>query len=99
MWQPLVFEYLTAKARHDDAKRLMRRAGTFDKLAKRYGDERAYEIAGVGLADERSVRAYQQHQRAFDALVASLRGEPFLIRLRAIGAVLCADLPSAVNDR
>jgi len=51
------------------------------------------------LADERSVRAYQKHQRAYDALVASLRGEPFLVRLRAIGAIRCADLPRAVNDR
>jgi hypothetical protein len=100
MWQPLVIEYLGTKARHDDAKCLMHHAErTFDKLAKRYGDERAYEIAGVGLADERSVRACQQHRRAFDALVGSLRGEPFLVRLRAIGVIRCADLPRTANDR
>ena len=100
MWQPIVIEYLATKARHADSERLMHRAErAFDKLAKRYGDERAYEIAGVGLADERSVRACQRHRRAFDALVGSLCGEPFLVRLRAIGAIRCADLPRAVNDR
>ena len=94
MWQPRLIEYLAAKARHAAAERLMHRAErTFDKLAKRCGDKRAYEIAGVELADERSVRAYQQERRAFDALKGSLRGEPFRVRLKAIGAI---DAPSCL---
>jgi hypothetical protein len=99
VWKERLAKYLAAKARHADSERLMHRAGrTFDKLAKRCGDKRAYEIAGVELADERSLRAYQQECRAFDALKDSLRGEPFRVRLRAIGAIRCAELPTPAND-
>jgi hypothetical protein len=99
MWQPIVIEYLAAKARHADSERLMHRAGrTFDKLAKRCGDKRAYEIAGLALADERNLRAYQQERRAFDSLMGSLRGKPHHVRLKALGAIWCAELPAAAND-
>ena len=100
MWNDRLVEYLAATARHAEAERLMQRAErTMDKLAKRCGDERAYEIAGVGLADERSTRAYQQERRASDALKDSLRGEGLLVRLKAIGAIRCAKLPRTANDR
>jgi hypothetical protein len=100
MWQPRLIEYLAAKARHADSERLMHRAErTFDKLAKRCGAKRAYEIVGLELADERSVRACQQERRAFDAFTDSLRGEPFRVRLKAIGVIRCAELPPAANDR
>ena len=99
VWNERLAKYLAAKECHADSERLMHRAErTFDKLAKRCGDKRAYEIAGVGLADERSVRAYQQERRAFDALVDSLRGEPVNVRLKAIGAIRCTELPAGAND-
>ena len=41
MWKQRLAEYREAKSRHDDAVRLMNRAGrTFEKLAKRIGDRR-----------------------------------------------------------
>jgi hypothetical protein len=59
-------------------KRIMKRAErTFFRLADRHGVEerRAYTIAGVALADERSVRAYQEMLQAFERLKSSVRSE------------------------
>lgn len=101
MWQERLSKYLDAKAKHDQAKHIMRRAErlAWKHLAKRVGDDRAYQIAGVALADERSVRAYREMRLAFDELKAALEGRTLLDRLAAGGAVLCADLPRAANDR
>ena len=99
MWNERLVEYLAAKARHAEAERLGHRAfRTFDKLAKRCGDKRAYVIAGAELADKRILRAYQQERRASDALVDSLRAEPRHVRLKAMGAIWCAELPPVAND-
>lgn len=59
-----------AKARYAIAQRLMSRAErTFNKLSmKGVEDERAYTLAGVDLADERSVRACQEKKQAFEWL-------------------------------
>ena len=98
-WQQRLAEYREAKARDDEAGRLMARAErTFDKLAKRMGDERAYVVAGVNFADERSVRASKDCQRALFALRDSLQGETVVNRLKAKGVVLCLNAPVAAND-
>jgi hypothetical protein len=74
-WKQCLVEYLDANARHATADRLMSRAERiFDKLSRKgVKDERAYTLAGVGLADERSVRAYQEKMRAFERLCLSLK--------------------------
>jgi hypothetical protein len=66
MWKQRLVEYRAAKARHDAATRLLHRASrTFNKLSERgVKDERAYTLAGLRLADERSVRACQEEMRA-----------------------------------
>jgi hypothetical protein len=56
MWRHRLVEYLAAKARHDEARRLFDSATrTFFTLADRKGveEQRAYTIAGLSLADER----------------------------------------------
>jgi hypothetical protein len=54
----------------------------FDKLSRKgVKDERAYTLAGVGLADERSMRAYQEEMRAFERLCLSLQDEDGMTRL------------------
>ena len=74
-----------AKARYAIAQRLMSRAErTFNKLSmKGVEDERAYTLAGVDLADERSVRACQEKKRAFELLRLSLQDEDGTTRLGA----------------
>ena len=85
MWQQRLAEYREAKARDDEAKRLMSRAErTADKLAKRIGDKRAYEIAGVNLADVRSLRTYQDLDVATKALMESLRGATVPARIKGM---------------
>jgi hypothetical protein len=93
MWRHHLVEYLAAKARHNEARRLFDRATrTFFTLAGRKGveEERAYTIAGLGLADKRMVSAYQAQIGACDRLLASLRCESTTARLLAKGAVLSA---------
>ena len=101
----LLASYLAARAQHAEAGRQVLRAErTADKLAKRRGGSdaawtRACTIAGVDLADHRSLAACQDMMRAREALLTALRGVPLQTRLRVIGAVLCADLPRPANDR
>lgn len=96
-WQDRMADYLAATARHDEAERLMARAERiFSKLARTLDDDRAYEIAGVGLADNRSLRAYAEKRRAFTALRASVADAGLLARMTAAGAVQCAG--RAAND-
>ena len=93
--------YLDATARHAEATRLMVRAQrTFNKLCIRGVDEdRAYKLAGVGLADVRDVRACTEEREAFARLKAVLVfGPPDLVALiRIAGAVFCAHIPRAAN--
>ena len=99
MWQSHVAEYLEAKARHADAERIMLRAErTFDSLAGRHGDGRAWRISGVALADERCLVACQRERSAWYTLTILLRVEPAHVRLKAVGAIWCAELPAASND-
>jgi hypothetical protein len=66
MWRHHLVEYLAAKARHNEARRLFDRATrTFFTLADRKGveEERAYTIAGLGLADKRMVSALSRTDR------------------------------------
>jgi hypothetical protein len=90
MWKQRLVEYRAAKARHDAAMRLL-------QLSERgVEDERAYTLAGLRLADERSVRACQEEMRAFERLRSALRCEGTATHLLACGALL--DVPRAAND-
>jgi hypothetical protein len=99
IWRQHLAAFLIAQARHQEAARVMARAErTFFRLLKRGVDEnRAYTIAGVNLADERSVRTYQDMKQAFDRLRVSCQNTA--TRLWANGAWLCGVLPRAANDR
>lgn len=101
MWHDCLAEYLAAKARHAEADRLYHRAGrTLRKLARWASDDRAYELAGMSLADNRCLRAYAEQRRARDKLKAALTGRiSTMTRLSVAGRVLCAHLPRAANDR
>ena len=61
-------------------RRLMGRAErTFARLSKGFDEYhertlRAYEIAGFGLADQRSLKAYREEGEAFARLRETLRG-------------------------
>jgi hypothetical protein len=96
--------YLAAKARHAEARRLLARAERpFARLSKGFDEyhERtlwAYEIAGVGLADQRSLKAYREEGEAFARLRATLRGGDYANQLLAFGAVACAELPPPANS-
>ena len=98
MWKQRLVEYRAAKARHDAATRLVHRASrTFNKLSERgVEDEQAYTLAGLRLADERSVRACQEEMHAFERLRFALRCESTATHLLACGALL--DVPGAAND-
>jgi len=94
----LLAHYLVAQARYAEARRAMSRAArTFAKLARHFGDDRAATLAGVHLADARSVAACQRRWRVRQALAAVLDHEPTVTRLVVWGAVLCAELPRAAN--
>jgi hypothetical protein len=92
--------YLAARSRHAKAERLMARSERIlDKLLSRGVDEnRAYKLAGVDLADERSVRAYGKMWQARLLLIEALVGARSMDRLRAVAAVACASLPKPAND-
>ena len=86
--------YLAAKARHAEARRLLARAERpFARLSKGFD-----EIAGVGLADQRSLKAYREEGEAFARLRATLRGGDYANQLLAFGAVACAELPPPANS-
>jgi hypothetical protein len=70
--QHLVALYLAAERQHHEAARLMARCEQlFDELVERGVDEnRAWLLAGVHLADIRSIRAYQKMTRALWLLKA-----------------------------
>jgi hypothetical protein len=100
-WRTLAAEYLAAKAQHDNSEKLFHRASriAMKLIARRVDDDRAYALAGVGLADERNVRAYQAQRLALERLRDHLRGCDIVDRVLAIGIVLCADVPNPSNNR
>jgi hypothetical protein len=91
----LLTNYLSAKARHAEAKRLeLRAVRTMEKLAKRNGGSaaawtRACNVAGVSLADHRSLAAYRDMVDACAALRTALRREPVHTRLAVVGTPGC----------
>src|SRR5512134_2057162 len=100
-WRDALAAYLAAHARHEDAERGYHRVGrVFEKLVKRgVDDERAYELAGLSLADRRGLQACGEKRVALEALRASLRGESIVTRLMVASAVACADgVPRPAND-
>lgn len=95
-------EYLAAKQLHAEAQRLYYRAWrTFTKLSDRSMDEdRAYKLAGVGLADVRALAADKARRQARDRLKRYTLGlDDFVEQILVFGAVMCADyLPKPAND-
>jgi hypothetical protein len=72
-WQTHLDEYQEAEAHCVEADRLYHRtARSFDRLAHRVGDARAWLLAGMSLADARCVQAEKRRQRAYHALRAAL---------------------------
>jgi hypothetical protein len=96
LWRQATDDYIAARRRHSEAERLMKEADDFawDDLAKRPGmtEERAYELAGCRLADQRSLRAYAAEREAFSRLNATLVGADWLTLKQVRSMVLCADL-------
>jgi hypothetical protein len=100
-WQPHFDEYLTGRERHVEASRAMNRATRiFHKLLEHgVDDDRAYELAGVHLADCRDVRAYADERAALHRLGEALTECPTAERYQAIGAVVAVTHEwEAAND-
>jgi hypothetical protein len=98
-WRTLACEYLAAKAQHHEADKLYIRATrTWFKLAKRIDDKRAFQVAGVEMADERSTRACQAELQAWRRLKDHLREINLVDRILAVGIIMCADVPHSAND-
>jgi hypothetical protein len=97
--QHLVASYLAAQRQHHEAARLMARCErVLDRLIEGGVDEnRAYTLAGVALADVRSLRAYGEMSRAREALKSSVRNESTATRLK-VWPLLYAKQPRAAND-
>lgn len=91
IWRDQLREYLAACASYHEAHRKMIRAErlAWKHLAKRVGEDRAYLLAGVALADARSTNAWSRRSEAFKRLKKALRSEPMLHRLSAAGAHIC----------
>jgi hypothetical protein len=71
----------------------------FEELAERTGDDdRAYEMAGMTLADHRMLAAFKAMHEAGEQLARCARTLPTVQRILVIGAAMCADLPEAAND-
>jgi hypothetical protein len=98
--QHFVASYLAAQRQHREAERVMARAERMlDRMIEHGVDEdRAYKLAGVALADARSVRAYQDMRQAREALALSVRNQGTVARLLARGAMVCADRPRGANE-
>jgi hypothetical protein len=85
----LLAAYVAALRQNREADRRMARAErVFDRLLKNGVDaDRAFTLAGVGLADERAIRAQGKMERARRLLESSAQSTTWL----------CADLPRAAN--
>jgi hypothetical protein len=91
-------EFLAAKTRYHEAKRVMTRASRtyFQLLRHGVEENRAHTLAGMSLADQRCRRTCQHMRRAFARLNSSCRSTA--MRLWAKGAWCCVYLPRAAND-
>jgi hypothetical protein len=92
--------YLDAQARYVEADAAFDRAGAmFEELAERIGDDdRAYEMAGMPLADHRMFAAAKAAREAGERLARYARALPTVQKIMVIGAAMCAELPEAAND-
>lgn len=69
----LVAEFCRASVAHDEAKQGMEKSQRlFIRLRRKQADESAYDAAGVGFADRRSLRAYRAMMEALKALRLNL---------------------------
>ena len=92
-------EYLDAKARDAEAELRFDEAWrTFEELAERLGDDRAYEVTGMPLADRQKLAAYAAARDARKRLFQYARTLDIVQRIMVIGAAMCADLPEPAND-
>lgn len=102
MLEDLIQNYVKAKRDHDEATKLMHRAErlAWKHLAKRVGDERAYELAGVALADQRSIHAWRAKQRAAEAIVEAASGYDRFEKIMLGARMNCIDAEpfTAAND-
>jgi hypothetical protein len=91
--------YIVALAQYHAARHTMARAErNLDRMIEHGADEnRAYTLAGVALADVRSLRAYGEMSRAREALKSSVRNESTATRLK-VWALLHAKQPRAANE-
>ena len=73
--ETLFEDYLVAHRNHDDADKLFNQAGRIFRRLERNGipDGRAYVLAGLPLADERTLRTYGVQRDARERLHAALK--------------------------
>lgn len=85
----LIAEYLEAVARYDEARKMELCASrlAWKHLAKRVGDDRAYELAGLEFADRRRARASRAVNAAKDRLLAYAKGRAATLRVLAYGVI------------
>jgi hypothetical protein len=83
-----IASFTAAAARHAEASAAMEASERlFRRLRREYGDDEAYHMAGVNLADRRELAASRAERIATAALLESLAGAPTAQRLAGAGAV------------
>lgn len=98
-WRECLSRYLEARQQDRDADRAHNRAEkNWLRLSGRMDDSRAYKIADVDFADQRSLKASRRRHDAERALYGSLRSEGAMIRLYVLGLIWCESIPKAQND-
>lgn len=100
-WRNRLTEFVIADAKYKEAKTAFNRSVRIaERLCRNMpGDEdRAWEIAGVALADRRDLKTYQVRRRAIEALWSALRGRYLNEKIKAFGVVWCSDLPIPANN-
>jgi hypothetical protein len=100
-WRIRLEEYIAARARNAEAEATMARAERiFHKLRKRgVDDDRAYALAGVHLADCRSITAGAEEREALRRIGTAMTDCPSAERYEAIGAVMAITKEwEAAND-
>ena len=91
-----VNEYLAAKAEHNAAEQALQGAVCVGRKLADFGD-RACDVAGVHLAEQRQRRAYKKMNRALGRASQRRRKKSTVAQFMAAGRVLCADIPQPAN--
>lgn len=83
-WAMRLAAYKAATADYDEARKYESRLyRIFRRLSGRMSDDRAYDLAGIELADHRSLRAYRQMMRARAAFAEVMSTAPTCARVLA----------------